>query len=91
MGSTLAFEWQLYTLDEIIAAGKEFGLFVLSTCAEFNEEKPIAPDKLMMQIVSEKKSFFETNGRPTLASADRGCAPEVRGAILVKWFRAKSR
>lgn len=50
------FEWQLYTLDEIIADGREFGLFVLLTCTEFNEEKPVAPDKPMMEIIFEKKS-----------------------------------
>ncbi len=52
------FEWQLYTLDEIIAVGREFGLFVLLTCTEFDEAKPVAPDKPMMQIVFEKQSVF---------------------------------
>jgi SAM-dependent methyltransferase len=53
LGSDI-FDWQLYTLDEIIPLGKACGLRSVLNCTAWDEAKPICADMPMMQIVFEK-------------------------------------
>jgi len=57
LGSDL-FEWQLYTVEELIALGEAFNLRLSLACTEYNKSEPISDEKPMMQLVFEKNSTF---------------------------------
>ena len=50
-----AFEWQLFTPDEICRLLGEFGLQCLLTCAWFDENRPATAEEARMQLVLEKR------------------------------------
>jgi hypothetical protein len=49
------FEWQLFTPDEICELAAEFGLEVVLMCTEFDEKKPVTPEKPRMIFVFRKE------------------------------------
>ncbi|MBI3914430.1 MAG: class I SAM-dependent methyltransferase [Chloroflexi bacterium] len=54
-GAHDAFEWQLYTPDEICNLAASVGLKTMLVCSEYAESVPASADKPRMQIVFEKK------------------------------------
>jgi SAM-dependent methyltransferase len=49
------FEWQLFTPDEICELAAEFVLEVVLMCTEFDEKKPVTPEKPRMIFVFRKE------------------------------------
>ena len=48
------FDWYLYTRDEIEALGRECGLRVVHTCANYDETSVPDPSRARMQVLFEK-------------------------------------
>lgn len=48
------FEWQLFTLDEIVTLCASLGLELLLSCTECDERKRVSAEKQMMQLVFQK-------------------------------------
>jgi hypothetical protein len=54
-GSSDHFDWQLYSVDELIGLGNECGLELMSSCTDFDETSPPSPESSRMQVVFEKE------------------------------------
>ena len=50
-----AFEWQVFTPDEIRSSAGKYGLSCLVVCTDYAEEKSATPDVPRMQLVFEKE------------------------------------
>jgi SAM-dependent methyltransferase len=54
-GKQDAFDWELYTLPELIKAGEEAGLELLLSCTGFDEANHVSAAEPRMQLVFETK------------------------------------
>ena len=56
-GESETFDWQLYSLDEIVYLAEQCRLSCLLSCTESDEGKPVSDVNSQMQIVFEKQTY----------------------------------
>ncbi len=56
-GDSDAFEWQLYSLQEIEYIARGYGLKSILACTEYDEGKSVTANKPQMQIVFELEAY----------------------------------
>jgi 2-polyprenyl-3-methyl-5-hydroxy-6-metoxy-1,4-benzoquinol methylase len=50
------FEWQLFMPEEICRLAAEFDLQLLLMCTEWDEQKPVSPEKPRMNLIFERRT-----------------------------------